>query len=72
MHSKDIGKTLFVFNGDFSGNIQITRDGCTVEVPGVHLLEFVAGWVADEKIAQLEQASPSEILGIKIGLPEVE
>jgi hypothetical protein len=41
MDSKEIGNTLFVFNPDFSGVVKITRDGQTIEVPGLQLVEFV-------------------------------
>ena len=72
MHSQQIGETLFTHNGDLSGNVTIRRDGSTIEVPGIHLIEFVAKYVAQEKISQLEGADASEILGISIKLPEAK
>jgi hypothetical protein len=63
--------TRFHCNSDLSGNVTIIRahGGVMideVEVPGDHLLMFIATFVAQEKIRLLEQAGDArEILGIK-------
>lgn len=58
-------ETVFLFNSDLSGDVVITRNGNqSLHVPGEHLLSFVANYVRDTKIGELEQMNDNEILGI--------
>ena len=42
MHGhKGLYETVFNYNDDFSGDVTITRDGVTISVPGVELLDLV-------------------------------
>lgn len=68
MHSMTAKKgTGFSFNPDFSGEIIIiARDGRRIEVPGSDVLQVVASFVANQRIAKLEDQSADEILGIPI------
>lgn len=71
MHSFTCSKGFtFLHNSDFSGNVEIVRKpGAepvkSFYVPASSLLEFVANYVMNEKIAELESATAKEILGIK-------
>ena len=56
--------TTFIYNGDLSGNVTITRHGKEIQVPGSELIEFIAGHVQRTRIAALEGMSENEILGI--------
>jgi hypothetical protein len=59
-------------NGDFSGDAEIVRfapDGSTqtIAVPCQALLEFVAEFIRNERVAQLENATYEEVFGLKTG-----
>ncbi len=54
------------YNSDLSGDVIIQRGALRVDVPGRMLLDLVAQYIVDERIAQLEQASTEEILGVKV------
>ena len=57
--------TAFSFNSDLSGNVRITApNGRSVEVPGEHILQFVAQYVRSERIGALEQADDRAVLGL--------
>lgn len=56
--------TVFNFNSDMSGNVIIAHRGQEIEVPGEHLLQFVANYIRQERIASLEQANDRQIFGI--------
>ena len=43
---------------------EIIAAQCEIEVPGHILLDFVADYVRNERIAKLEQMSTDEILGV--------
>lgn len=66
MHSSQYGRTTFHYNSALSGEVIIMRGSERIEIPGEHILSFVADHVAREKISQLEVKTPSEILGIGI------
>ncbi len=55
-------------NSDLSGECIIvdTQDERELRVPGALLLAFVADFVAGERIARIEQATPGEILGLEL------
>jgi hypothetical protein len=58
--------TTFHYNSDLSGDVKISRrDGGELDVPGEALIEFIANYVRNERIGQLEQEDPRVILGLK-------
>jgi hypothetical protein len=62
-HTTNHGGTRFIHNGDYSGEVEIQHsDQEAVWVPFSDLLQFVADYVRQEKIAKLEQASGREVL----------
>ena len=55
-----------VHHGDYAGYIVITHDGKDVAtIPSEGLFKLVADAVRSHKIAELEDASPAEILSIR-------
>lgn len=62
------GKSCSIFhNSDLSGNVKIVTGVYgenSLEVLGEDLLDFVANFVRDKRISDLEQASTDDILGI--------
>ena len=70
MHTREIGSTLFHFNADLSGAVMIVKRDKgksfeSLEVPGEDLIRFIAEWVANQKISELEDMEPHEVLGLK-------
>lgn len=61
-HSKRIGETVFHYDGDYGGCVEIQRSGTQVLVPFKHLKTFIVEYVRIEKIRQLEDASDDNIL----------
>lgn len=57
--------TAFTFNSDLSGDVGIRKGKNRISIPGSVLIDFVAEYVRNEKISALEQASTSELLGLK-------
>ncbi len=57
-------KTLFHFNSDFSGNVDIVlANGNRIQIPAKDILEFVAfNYVVNERIAKLENMSFMDLL----------
>lgn len=78
MHSHQYGTTVFIYNGDYSGDVKIMRISehehkplLTTDayeslptIPSADLFAFIAGAVRDIKISTMEGATPSEILGL--------
>lgn len=62
--------TAFIYNSDLSGDVRIRRNNAenteliTIDVPGEAILAFVANYVREQKIAQLEASTTAEILGL--------
>jgi hypothetical protein len=56
--------TFFNFNSDLSGDVTIQRGDSTIEVPGDHLMQFIANYIRRQKIEALEQADDRQILGL--------
>lgn len=58
--------TVFRYHDGLERVVEVTRPSAreVVYLNGQDLLWFVAQYVADRKIAALEQAEPEEILGI--------
>lgn len=56
----------FHYNEDGSGDVIISTrfPDKEITVPFKALLEFIATWVANRRITELEQMSPRQILGI--------
>ena len=64
MHTTKINNTAFIHDGDYGTDIEIVVGKKRLTVPSADLKGFMASWVRDEKIAQLEQASDDEVLGL--------
>jgi len=54
-------RCVFNFNSDLSGNVLIRVSDREIEVPGDDLLGFIANYVRNRRISQLEQATAEEI-----------
>ena len=73
MHHFSGTKTVFNFNSDLSGDVLIHNpdtelgwdEQTELAIPGEDLLAFIANFVRNARISQLEQCSDSEILGIR-------
>lgn len=53
------------YNSDLSGDVILrNKHGQELEISGEFLLEFIAGYVANQRISKLESATTKEILGI--------
>lgn len=64
MHSTTSGSTQFFHHGDYSGDVRIVcGDQPEVSIPAADLLAFAAEWVRSQKIHDLEEADPSQLLG---------
>ena len=66
MHTREIGNTRFIFNGDLSGNVEIVHinTGKRFEVNGKHLIEFIGEFAKNRKISKLEGMTGVEFLDI--------
>ncbi len=67
MHSFHHGDRFTIHsNSDMSGDCIIVdhEDERELRVPGVLLLEFVAAYVAVERVSAIEQMSAREVLGL--------
>ncbi len=64
MHTYESGTTRFHFNSDLSGDVEIinTKTDQHLTVPGDDLLAFVANYVINAKITELESMEPLEVL----------
>jgi len=62
---------IFHYYADLSGNVIISRGygkpSQQIIIPGKALLDFVANWVRDQKVAALEEQSTDEVLGLGSG-----
>ncbi len=67
MHALELSKDTQVFyNGDFSGDIIIVQDGKPeVKIPFAYLKAIVAEYVRGERIEELEQATPDQLLEMR-------
>jgi hypothetical protein len=69
MHTFNHGPVTIFHDNDLRGmrllQIQTEDSGVRLDVPQAALIAFVAHLVAGERIAQLEQASPLEVLGLE-------
>jgi hypothetical protein len=61
-HSIKINGTVFFYNSDFSGDIDINHNGASVTIPFETLKDFVAEYVRDELISRLENESSDNLL----------
>ena len=61
----------FYYNFDLSGNVVIVKgygdSSQRIEIPGKALLDFVANWVRNQRIAVLEEQGTDEVLGLGSG-----
>jgi hypothetical protein len=63
------GGTVFIHNGDFSGDVEIVEAGCPndmsrkrISVPFSDVKALVAKWARSRLVQQIENASANEIL----------
>ena len=52
----------FHYNSDLSGDVTIGKGEKTFTIPANALLQFVANFIRDEKIARIESAGDMQIL----------
>ncbi len=65
-HTEYHGSTTFIFNGDYSGDVEIMHnDGGAARVPMSDLLGFLAMYIRNRKIERLESSmTDDEVFGI--------
>ena len=63
-HTEFHGKTTFIFNGGYDGNVKIIANEMTVEFPMSALLGFMANYLRKERINKIELATDKEIFGL--------
>lgn len=55
MHTFESGDARLHYNSDLSGDVEIVdKDGNRVSVPGYFILHFVANYVKEKQIEELE------------------
>lgn len=66
MHTFTFGETFFQYNSDLSGDVQIAkRNGHeTLDVPGEALIAFIAYYVRNQRIREIEDMDDAEVLGL--------
>lgn len=65
MHHFSSGPHKATYSSDMSGDVYLTNStGHRIYISGQFLLDLVAHYVANERIAKLEQATTKEILGL--------
>ncbi len=63
MHTyKSIYGTIFNYNSDFSGNIEITCGLQKCSIPAVDMLDCVAEYIKTIRISEIESMSYKEVL----------
>lgn len=64
MHTYESNGFLFHHNSDMNGDVIIVNknNGEELEVDGEAILDFVANYIRNEKIAKLENSTNKEIL----------
>ena len=63
------GRTCIInYNSDMSGDITIVTEKGELDVSGEDILKFVSTYIVSEKISQLENSDPLELLksGLKL------
>ena len=68
MHTYNYENYTFNYNSDLSGEVIIydtLKPNEQIEIEGHALVEFVAEFIKNKKIAELENATTSELLGIE-------
>jgi uncharacterized protein with beta-barrel porin domain len=69
MHTFSHGPVTIFHNNSLRSTAEVSvqhdSQGARIDVPQAALIAFVAHLVAGERIAQLEQASPLEVLGLE-------
>lgn len=57
--------SFFHHRGDLKGDVIIKRcDGSQITIPAEHLAQFVASFIRQKRIREVEDAGDREILGI--------
>lgn len=63
MHTKRIGGTVFHYNSDLSGEVEIVNDdGTRIKVVALSLEGFIAELTRETKIAKLQNMTRAEVL----------
>ena len=67
MHTFDGKSCRINFNSDMSGEIEIREKETNnmVKINGQDIMDFVANYIRDKKMSELEQANTNEIFKIK-------
>lgn len=66
MHTRIIDGCTFNFDNDFTGVVEITdRQGQKIWIGMSTLCEFVAAFVRDSRVSQLQCADWRDVLGLK-------
>ena len=68
MHTTEVNDTLFVHNGDFSGDVEVRTFEGRLSVPFADLKALVACYVRQVRANELEDMSDDEVLGIFLNL----
>lgn len=65
-HTFEHGKTAFLHNGGFDGDVTIKRQDGEITLPFADLRALVAEYVRQKQIAALEQAGDGALLGVRV------
>jgi hypothetical protein len=73
MHTTQINCTIFIHNGDCSGNVEIYRprkasERESITLPFADLVGLVANWKRTKLISAIEQATDEEIIQDYLGV----
>lgn len=66
MHRVELNGVTFNYNSDMSGIMTIGYNGYTLNVPCEAILAFVAGYIRNQRITAIADASDEEIFGLPI------
>lgn len=56
-----VNKTVFIHNGDLSGDVEIRNENGSLKVNGDDIVGFVLEYIRDEKIKKLESLDYDEL-----------
>ena len=61
-HTTKKGNTIFIHNGSYKGNVNISNSTSEIDIEFDELLDFVVDYIKQEKIAEVEQMNTSELI----------
>ncbi len=65
MHTMVVSNnTVFHYNSDYSGNIEIASVNGSIEIPANDLIRFMTEIIRDKQTQRIESASLDELIGI--------